>query len=139
MRVFQLAHLFLQLKCGISGVFNAMNFFPTSPEEAVANRERLLKLLTFNESDRGQAEILAFLCGLDLRFDHSARMWRYWNRRFWAPDQTGEAERAAVDAARLRLMAAQFIPDLDVRKKSARFAIHLESAGGVRDTLKSAE
>src|SRR5213595_2398529 len=116
-----------------------MNFVPTSPEEAVANRERLLRLLNFNESDRGEAETLAFLYGLDLRFDYSGRMWRYWNSRFWAPDQTGAAERASVEAARLRFMAAQFIPDLDARKKSARWAIHLESAGGVRDTLKSAE
>src|SRR5438552_1894941 len=103
---------------------------PTSLEAAVANQERLQKLSSFNRTDAGNAEAFAFLHGQRFRFDHSRRMWLVWNARYWASDDTGEADRAAVHVARERLKAGMLIEDPDDKKKVVAWALHSESSYG---------
>jgi len=70
--------------------------------EAVANQVPLQKLLSFNDTDAGNAEAFALLYGHRFRFDHTSGIWRTWNDRYWPPDETGEVERAALDTVRQR-------------------------------------
>ena len=62
----------------------------------------LQKLLSFNDTDAGNAEAFALLYGHRFRFDHTSGIWRTWNDRYWPPDETGEVERAALDTVRQR-------------------------------------
>jgi putative DNA primase/helicase len=112
---------------------------PASLDAAVDNRRRLQKLLTFNRTDAGNAEAFAYLHGDRFRFDHSREKWLVWNGRYWAKDETGEADRAAVDTARQILLAATRIEDEEARKKAVGWAFHSESAHGRRAMLSSAQ
>lgn len=112
---------------------------PTSLEAAAAQRERLQKLLSFNRTDAGNAEAFEFLHGHRFRFDHSRGKWLAWNGRYWAKDETGEADRAAVQTAREFLKAAMQIPDPEDRKDAVDWAFRNESSYGRRAMLASAE
>lgn len=116
-------------------MFNA----PTSVEEAVARRERSLKLLTFNRTDAGNAEAFALLYGHAWRYDYSLGIWRQFNTRFWEADDRGAADRAALETARQRFEAAKLIEDADEKKKAIMWALHSESSYGRKAMLASAE
>jgi len=107
--------------------------------EALANRERLIKLRSFHRTDAGNAEAFAFLYGDRFRYDHSRGKWLVWNGRFWAGDESGEADRASLDTARQRLMTAMLIQDTDDRKKMAEWSMHSESTHARRALLTSAQ
>ena len=51
----------------------------------------------------------------------------------------GEANRAALDVARQRLIAAGHIVDSKERKRAVEWALHSESVYGIRATLESAQ
>src|SRR6266496_6583874 len=88
---------------------------------------RVLPLLSLNETDAGNAECFALLYGNRFRFDHSRGKWLVWNGRYWSADETGEADRAALDTARQRLMGAMQITDPKRRTSSVEWSLHSES------------
>ena len=79
--------------------------------EAAANRERIRLLNSFHLTDAGNAEAFALLHGHRFRYDRTRGKWRVWNGRYWADDEKGEADRAALDVARQRLFAAALVAD----------------------------
>src|SRR5437870_12040348 len=67
--------------------------------DALVNRARLQKLLTFPLSDAGNAEVFAEEHGTRFRYDHTRQKWRVWNGRYWAADETGERSCRARNCA----------------------------------------
>ena len=65
--------------------------------------------------------------GRDLRFDHARSRWLIWEKHRWAPDSDGKIHRLAKEATRARYKAALEIEDLDLRGKTASFAVRSES------------
>lgn len=108
--------------------------------EATANRERLEKLLSFPDTDAGNAEAFELLHGHRFRYNHTKRKWMLWNSRYWVVDETGEADRAALDTARQRRGAVVLMardPD-DIRDRF-NWALSSESVFRRKAMLKSAE
>ena len=66
-----------------------------------ADHARLQKLLAFPRTDAGNAEVFAEGHGNRFRYDHTRQKWRVWNGRYWAADETGESDRAALETARV--------------------------------------
>lgn len=81
----------------------------------------------FPLTDAGNAELFAGLYGQELRFDHARNRWLIWEKHRWAPDTDGEIHRLAKEATRIRFKAAIDIEDLDMRGKTASFAVRSES------------
>lgn len=75
-----------------------------------------LKLLHFNRTDAGNAELFAHLYGERLRYDHKRGRWLVWGEHRWQPDADGDLGRLAKDAARARYEAASKAGDDDARK-----------------------
>src|SRR3989442_13662234 len=100
--------------------------------EAIVNRARLQKLLAFPLTDAGNAEVFAEEHGTRFRYDHTRQKWRVWNGRDWAADETGESDRAALETARARQMAAMLIDDPDLRKNPADWGLPTESTSSPR-------
>jgi putative DNA primase/helicase len=92
-----------------------------------------------NLTDAGNAEAFTILHGERFRYDHSRGKWLVWNGRYWAADENGEADRAALDTARKRLMAAMLIIDTDDRQDAAEWSLHSESTYARRAMLTSAQ
>src|SRR5437879_7765418 len=107
--------------------------------EWIVNRARMQKLCTFPLTDAGNAEVFAEEHGTRFRHDHTRQKWRVWNGRFWAADETGESDRAALETARVRQMAAMLIDDPDLRKEHVDWALHSESTYSRRAMLTSAQ
>ena len=115
---------------------------PTSLDAAIADQERLAKLRAFHLTDAGNAEAFALLYGDRFRYDHSRGRWVMWNGRYWASDQTGEADRAALQTARERLKAIVAVRDnIDAEeyKRRVGWAFHSESAYARKAMLASAQ
>src|SRR6184192_3153686 len=104
-----------------------------------ANHSRLNKLLAFPLTDAGNAEVFAKVHGSRFRYDHTRQKWLVWNRRHWAADETGESDRAALETARIRHMAAMLIADPNGRKDHVGWALHSESTHARRALLTSAQ
>lgn len=104
---------------------------------APAHRDADLEewVLQRNLTDAGNAEIIARIGADRLRYDATARVWRVWRRGVWRVDDTGEADRVAVEAARLRYVAAARIDDLEHRKRVALWAIRSEDSRRVNAAL----
>jgi putative DNA primase/helicase len=83
-------------------------------------------LNSFPLTDAGNAELFAHLYGHQIRYDHARGRWLLWEHHRWAPDSDGEVYRLAKEAARTRYLAATEISDLDLRKKTAEFAVRSE-------------
>src|SRR5207245_4516006 len=107
--------------------------------EAVLNRARLQELGPAPLTDAGNAEVFAKEHGSRVRYDHTRQRWRVSNGRFWAADETGESDRAALETARVRQMAAMLIDDPDLRKEHVDWALHTESTYSRRAMLTSAQ
>ena len=82
---------------------------------AAAEKAKILKLQSFQDTDAGNAEAFELLHGERFRFDHTKSKWLVWNNRFWEEDKDGEADRAALDTARERLSAAALVNDKGIR------------------------
>src|SRR5437870_9127838 len=104
-----------------------------------ADHARLQKLLAFPITDAVNAEVYAEEHGNRFRYDHTRQKWRVWNGRYWAADETGESDRAALETARVRQMAAMLINDPDLRKEHVDWALHTESTYSRRAMLTSAQ
>lgn len=111
---------------------------PESPI-AAAERARIEKLQSFQNTDAGNAEAFELLHGERFRYDHTKEKWLMWNNRFWAEDKDGEADRATLETARERLSAAALLKDKQDREDSIAWALRSESVYGRRATLISAQ
>ncbi len=80
-----------------------------------------------NLTDTTNAEQIADMFGDKLRFDHKRKRWLLWNEHRWKPDNEGELNRLAVEAARQQYVEAAEISDLRQREAAARWAIASES------------
>lgn len=106
---------------------------------AAANRARIQKLQSFQDTDAGNADAFELLHGERFRYDHTKGKWFVWNDRYWAEDKDGEASRAALETARERLSAAALIRHDEVKKKRVDWALHSESVYGRKSLLISAQ
>ncbi len=106
--------------------------------EAAANKVRIRKLPSFENTDAGNAEAFELLHGHRFRYDHTKGKWLVWNGHYWADDKDGEADRAALETARARLSSAVLLPAGHDRDDSVRWALRSESVGGRDAMLKSA-
>jgi putative DNA primase/helicase len=110
---------------------------PESPE-AVANKERIRKLQSFQDTDAGNAECFEVLFGKKFLYDNTKGKWLVWKGRYWAEDNDGEASRAALETARQRLLAASLILE-DPTRERVKWALQSESVARRRFTLISAQ
>src|SRR5207244_11025703 len=107
--------------------------------EAVLNRARLQELVPFPLTDAGNAEVFAKEHGSRVRYDHTRQRWRVSNGRVWAADETGESDRAALETARVRQMAASLLDDPDWRKEHVDCARDSECTYSRRAMLPRAQ
>jgi len=105
--------------------------------EATRSAERPAAV-SYNRSDAGNAEILRDLFRDELIFRYGPEDWLHWDGARWRPDDTGEAQRLALKAARWRWDQAPAIPDSAQREKEGKWAIASESVIWIEHALKSA-
>jgi putative DNA primase/helicase len=96
-------------------------------------------LLSFVDSDAGNAEAFEFLHGYRFRYNHTSGNWLVWNGRYWMEDQDGEALRATLDVIRLRQIAAITIDDDTLKKRRIKWAIESEANWKRMAMLRSAQ
>jgi putative DNA primase/helicase len=82
---------------------------------------------TFNLTDSGNAEFLAFRHGHDLRFDHRRGRWLLWREGRWRSNMDPEIRRLAKTTMRQRFRDAAKLEDPDARSRAAKWAIASES------------
>lgn len=106
---------------------------------ADSGQELWQQLLTFPDTDAGNAEAFALLYGNRFRYDHTSGHWLVWNGRYWAADQVKEADSAALQTVRARRYAA--IQILDSKEASRRliWAFQSESVKLRTNLLKTAQ
>ncbi len=101
--------------------------------------EQRIDLNGFPMSDAGNAEVIAALFGERLRYDHRRGRWLVWAGHRWRPDDNGEVERLAIEAARERRKAAAAIPDPAISKRAFSWAIGSENRYRIRAALELAQ
>jgi putative DNA primase/helicase len=98
------------------------------------------KLLSFQDTDAGNAEAFELLEGHRFRYVHTSGKWVIWDGHVWIEDKTGEANRAALSTARTRLVAAATTRYADRKKQQKRieWALGSEEHWRLNTMLKSA-
>ena len=119
-------------------VINATQCEPPLPEATVArvaasigryhpgdssNAPAFVEHLT----DTTNAELLISLYGDRLRYDHRKARWLIWEQHYWLSDATNAVGRCAVEAARTRYKWAVEIEDLELRSRTAKWAVSCEN------------
>jgi len=113
--------------------------------EAAAYRDLLKKLLEFHDTDAGNAESFELLHGEEFRHDCTHGKWLMWDGNYWETDETGQAERAALDTVRKRFQAVATMgisaneEGRKVKEARTRWALSSESLYHRRALLNSAE
>jgi len=92
----------------------------------------------FHLTDAGNGELIAALYAERLRYDHDRGAWLLWDGTRWRPDKKGEVRSLAVEAARRRGETALEILDLDLAKRTERWALGSESGARLREALNHA-
>ena len=93
------------------------------------------------QTDAGNALLIAGLYGDCLRYDHRRERWLVWGGHWWAEDEDNEPLRLALDAAQYRYEEAWDVPE-DQQKAAARWAMtsrqnhRLQSALSVAKALR---
>lgn len=107
-----------------------------SESEDLTDQEReLLRDCT----DSGNADILAYLSGADLRFDHGLKRWLVWNEHRWVEDPDGEPPRMVREVARWRAKNAYGLPDGKAANAAFKFAVQSRNAPRVTAALAMAQ
>lgn len=78
-------------------------------------------------TDTSNAEFINRLFGDKVRFDHKRKRWLVWTDHRWQPDNNNSINRLAIEATRIRYHEASSVSDLDLRSKTAKWAIGSES------------
>jgi putative DNA primase/helicase len=102
------------------------------------NKALRAKLLSFQDTDAGNAEAFELLHGHRFRYDHTREKWLLWNGRYWTEDRDGEANRAALSTVQARLWAAAKSKNRDSRKNRIEWSLHCESEWRLAALLRSA-
>ena len=92
----------------------------------------------FHLTDAGNGELIAALYAERLRYDHDRGAWLLWDGTRWRPDKKGEVRSLAVEAARRRGETALEILDIDLAKRTERWALGSESGARLREALNHA-
>jgi putative DNA primase/helicase len=106
---------------------------------AAAEKAKILKLQSFQDTDAGNAEAFELLHGERFRYDHTKGKWLVWNGAYWTEDRDGEADRAALQTARQRLSAVALLDHGKDKDRSVDWALKSESVSGRRFMLISAQ
>jgi putative DNA primase/helicase len=106
--------------------------------EALANKTLQRKLLSFPNSDAGNAEAFELLHGHRFRYNHTSGKWLVWTGRCWIEDKDGEANRAALETVRARLPVAASIKDKEERRESVEWVLYCEAVWRLEAMLKCA-
>jgi putative DNA primase/helicase len=96
------------------------------------------EILSFQDTDAGNAEVFELLNGSRFRFNHTSGKWLVWSGRHWAEDKDGEVNRAALSTVRARLSAAITAKDLAERKQRTKWALDSEAVWRIEAMLRSA-
>jgi hypothetical protein len=96
------------------------------------------KLLSFQDTDAGNAEAFELLHGHRFRYNHTNGKWLVWTGRHWAEDKDGEANRAALSTLRARLSAAITIGNHGLMERRTKWALGSEAAWRMEAMLSSA-
>jgi putative DNA primase/helicase len=107
--------------------------------EAAANKLRRQELLSFRDSDAGNAEAFELIHGHRFRYNRTAGKWLVWNERYWLIDETGEAERAALNTVRARRSAAASISEPKLAGERIAWTLKSESIHRREALLRSAQ
>src|SRR5438128_332147 len=113
--------------------------------EAAPYRDLLKRLLEFHDTDASNAESFELLHGEEFRHDCTHGKWLMWDGNYWERDETGQAERAALDTVRKRFQAVATMgisaneEGRKVKEARTRWALSSESLYHRRALLKSAE
>jgi putative DNA primase/helicase len=107
--------------------------------KAAATKARRQKLLSFEDTDAGNAEAFELLHGHRFRYNRTSSKWLLWNGRYWSIDEMGEAERAALDTVRARRAVAALIKDPKLADQRFKWTLKSESIHGREALLKSAQ
>jgi putative DNA primase/helicase len=97
------------------------------------------KLLSFEDSDAGNAEAFELLHGHRFRYNHTSRQWVMWNGYHWNEDRVDEANCEALKTVRRRHLAAISIKDHEEMEKRTKWAVNSESAWRIAAMLRSAQ
>ena len=90
-------------------------------------------------TETGNAEAFGLLFGDCFRYNWTAKEWLYWDGKRWAPDTTGEAERAMLLAVRERGSAAFQIEEEVEQKKRIKWALSSENRRRLQASLEIAQ
>ena len=96
-------------------------------------------LPSFNESDAGNAEMLAHLYGDKIRYNHTTGIWLIWNGQYWKPDDRKELNEFVKKSARVRAKDSLSIIDTSIKKVSVNYAIRSEDQYKVSSCINSAK
>ena len=95
-------------------------------------------LNSFNPTDAGQGEAIAYLYGDQLRYDHARKLWLIWESPRWRVDTSGQATRYALLTARARLRAATVVEGEEKRKALVGWSLHSENRYPAHNALAMA-
>jgi putative DNA primase/helicase len=116
----------------------AMKMGDVERTEAGSKKMPWRKLLSFQDTDAGNAEAFELLHGHRFRYNHTIGKWLVWTGRHWAEDKDGEANRAALSTIRARLSAATTIEDHEKMEERVKWALDSEAVWRMEALLKSA-
>jgi putative DNA primase/helicase len=121
-------------------VFNVNVDDPYMTAEAEA--KRLGTLLTFPQTDSGNAERVALLYGDIIRWVPEGQdrgEWLVWNGQRWEPGSLDRVRELTLQTIRLTLSTAvmAMTTDLEARKRMIAFLLKSEGAGDVNDAVRA--
>lgn len=96
-------------------------------------------LNSFNWTDTGNAEALAFLQEDSLRWDHRLERWLSWTGKRWKIDRNGEVYRKMTSAIRDRQRAFIELEDIDKRKAAVKFGMSSENKRRLQNAIDLAK
>lgn len=119
---------------------------PDSQVEKIAKSAAIMAsaddLLTFPDTDAGNAERLVILHGDTIRYGYAGRTFYAFDGKRWAEDDSGHSERLALDTVRNFGIAAALMPngtpnEIVIRKDKIDFALKSENKRRQLDMLDS--
>lgn len=112
---------------------------PDLPPETPETTDDGDVILSYSETDAGNAELFAHLFGHLCRYDHQRGRWLVWGGQWWKADPDGQLTRWAIEMARKRQKAAADIDNRDAAKRAFTWAKSSESKGRIEAGLALAQ
>jgi putative DNA primase/helicase len=118
---------------GLVGAALAWTESAPSPPEGVRNSDRP-EWRQFPRTDLGNGELLAYLHGAELRFDHRRGVWLCWAGHWWQVDADRYVQRLMSVVLRQRYHKALDL-DTEQREGEAKWALRSEARGRIEAAL----